>query len=373
MVRKYYDSPCLVDIAVTNRCNLKCDYCSAESGPFASKEGEMTVDELNQLFMELNSMNVHRVALTGGEPFARKDMLSIIENFNKYNFSKVLNTNGTLITDNIAHQLSKFNLDRICVTIDSYSPEGHDCVRGRGSFKKAIKGIIHLQRYNLPVSTLFTLNKNNVNDLIKTIRLNDLLGIEHMSVMVVCPTGRASDASILTDKENWYPVFLELSELMKSNEFNVNFKIVPPNESDIFWTHYFPLAHYGRLDLLSAWGQDLVGFSKPSKREISCQAGVKACSISHQGNVYGCDLMNGIEELIAGNVKIQKFREIWNDSEVFKKLREISFDSISGKCSLCPHEWCGGGCRCTALELDGSLYGSDLTCFWNESEVFING
>ncbi len=46
-MRKYYDSPCLIDIAVTNRCNLKCDYCSAESGPFASKEGEMTVEELD--------------------------------------------------------------------------------------------------------------------------------------------------------------------------------------------------------------------------------------------------------------------------------------------------------------------------------------
>lgn len=66
-MRKYYDSPCLIDIAVTNRCNLKCDYCSAESGPFA-----------------------------------RKDMLKIIENFNKYNFSKVLNTNGTLINDKVA-------------------------------------------------------------------------------------------------------------------------------------------------------------------------------------------------------------------------------------------------------------------------------
>lgn len=65
-MRKYYDSPCLIDIAVTNRCNLKCDYCSAESGPFASKEGEMTVEELDQLFMELHHMNVHRVALTGG-------------------------------------------------------------------------------------------------------------------------------------------------------------------------------------------------------------------------------------------------------------------------------------------------------------------
>lgn len=41
----------------------------------------------------------------------------------------------------------------------------------------------------------------------------------------------------------------------------------------------------------------------PKQREISCQAGIKACSINHKGDVYGCDLMNGIQELIAGNIK----------------------------------------------------------------------
>lgn len=365
-MRKFYKSPLLVDLCVTNRCNLNCDYCSAESGPFASKKGEMTVEKIDSIFRELDLAGVPRVAVTGGEPFMRSDIIEILACFDKYRFTKILNTNGNLITEKKAKDLSKLNLDRICVTVDGSRSEVHDMSRGTGSFKKTIEGIRNLQKYNLPVSTLFMLGKHNVDDLINTIRLNDMLNIDFMSVMVICPTGRANDGSILADKEHWYPVFMELTERIQRKEFKVHFKIVPPNESDVFWQHYFPLAYYDKLDLLSVWGLSMNEIDK--EREVSCQAGIKSCSIAHQGDVYGCDLMNGIDSLIAGNINKQSFLEIWNDSPVFKKLRMIEFKDISGKCSICPHTWCGGGCRCSALEMDGSLLGSDLACFYDPEE-----
>ena len=366
-MRDYSPQPLLVDVCVTNRCNLNCDYCSAESGPFANKKEEISLEEIDDLFQTLQRMGTPRVAVTGGEPFMREDIMSILKKFNQYKFAKILNTNGNLITDDIARQLSLLNFDRICVTVDGPDAKTHDLQRGTGSFKKAIRGIKYLQKYNLPVSTLFTLGKHNVNELIETIKLNDMLEINFMSVMVICPTGRANDGSILADKESWYPVFLDLSERLQKNEFNVNFKIVPPNESEVFWSHYFPLAHYNRLDLLSVWGLSLK--DDYGKREISCKAGINSCSINHKGEVYGCDLMNGIDSLIAGNIKDDNFFNIWHNSKVFKKFRSIEFENISGKCSICPHEWCGGGCRCSALELDGTLLGSDLSCFWKEEAV----
>jgi len=50
-------------------------------------------------------------------------------------------------------------------------------------------------------------------------------------------------------------------------------------------------------------------------------------------------------------------------------MRQIRFEDITGKCASCPHKWCGGGCRCTALEQEGDLLGSDLACFWEEKEA----
>ncbi|SCL95694.1 Protein of unknown function [Bacillus cytotoxicus] len=64
-MRNYYTAPSLVDISITNRCNLKCDYCYASSSPFETKNEEMDLVHLNTLFQDLDDMNVHRISLTG--------------------------------------------------------------------------------------------------------------------------------------------------------------------------------------------------------------------------------------------------------------------------------------------------------------------
>jgi len=362
-MRFFHSAPSLVDVGVTNRCNLKCDYCSVSSSPNELKEDELSLQDFKNLFQDLSDMNIHRISLTGGEPFVREDFFEILNLTQKHRFAKVINSNGVLITDSIARKLSEFNFDRICITMDGSSPSIHDVIRGDGNFKKTIKGIKSLMRYNLPVSTLFTLNKTNVHDLIPTIKLNEMLGIRYMSVMVVCPTGRASDGNILADKDKWYPVFLKLSEMRKNGDIRLNFKIVPPNESSVFWLFYFPLEYYNRLDLLEVWGQNP---RITQAREVSCTAGISSCSIAHNGDVYGCELMTGINELKAGSIKENSIKDIWENSFAFLKLREITFDKITGKCKSCPHKWCGGGCRSASFNLTGSKYGSDESCFFEE-------
>ena len=196
-MRNFFTAPALVDIALTNRCNLKCNYCSASSGESTLNNNELTLHDYKTLFKDLDKMNVHRISLSGGEPFVRSDFFEILKETQQYSFAKIINTNGILITDSISKELTKYNFDRICVTIDGSTPQIHDSIRGNNSFKLALNGIQNLQKYNLPVSTLFTLHPNNVNNLIYTIKLNESLGIEYMSVMVVCPTGRASNGSSL--------------------------------------------------------------------------------------------------------------------------------------------------------------------------------
>ncbi|WP_125152667.1 radical SAM/SPASM domain-containing protein [Clostridium rectalis] len=366
-MRDFFSAPGLVDISITNRCNLKCDYCYASSGPEAISNQELTLDDFKRLFDELEKLNVHRISLSGGEPFIRKDFFEILEATQKYRFAKIINTNATLIDNDIAKKLSNYKFDRICVSLDGSNKQTHEKIRGKNTFEKTINGIKNLQQYKLPVSTLFTLNKNNVDNLIECIKFNEQLGITYMKVMVVCPTGRASDGDILVTKEQWYPVFLQLSKMMFNKEIKLHFKIVPPNESEVFWLYYFPLEYYNRLDLLPVWGQNNI-INNSSKRDISCQSGINACSIIQNGDVYGCDLMIGIDEFKAGNIKENSFGEIWIKSEVFKKLRNINFDDLQGKCKKCNKSWCGAGCRSAAYNLYGSIYGSDESCYYESEE-----
>lgn len=363
-MREYYSSPSLIDISVTKRCNLKCDYCSALSCPDYDNTHELSVKDYRNLFDEIENMHVHRIALSGGEPFMRKDFFDILGLAVQHKFCTIINSNATLITDEIARKLTNYAFDRICVTLDGSRKEVHEYHRGKNTFDKVIRGIKILQKYDLPVSTLFTLNEKNIDDLINTIKFNEELGIKYMTVMVVCPTGRASSKNLIS-KEKWYPLFMELTRMKLNNEIKLNFKIVPPNEGDVFWLFYYPLKYYNKLDLLYLWNQKLPEGNV--KREISCLAGIKAVSIDENGDVYGCDLMMGIDEFVAGNLKEQSLYDIWHNSKVFTKFREFDFEKIKGKCLTCNNIWCGGGCRSAAYNMSGDYYGSDLSCFEEES------
>ncbi|WP_246092702.1 radical SAM/SPASM domain-containing protein [Terrilactibacillus laevilacticus] len=273
-----------------------------------------------------------------------------------------------MITNKVCENLQKNRFDRICISLDGSCKEKHNPIRGLGSFEKTISGIKRLKKYNLPVSTLFTITKNNIDDLFETISLNESLGIEYMTIMVVCPTGRGAENDVLLPKEKWYPTLLKLSEMKKENKFKLKLKIVPPNESEVFWCHYFPLKYYNRLDLLSVWNQKMP--TEDNQRKVSCQAGVKSASIAADGNVYGCDLMMNIPDFCAGNIKEQSFNEIWYESKIFTKLRNLNIDDLDDKCSSCVHKWCGGGCRSAAYNLTGSITGADMSCYKLSEENF---
>ncbi|WP_317312254.1 radical SAM protein [Clostridium thermobutyricum] len=112
-MRNYYSAPCFIDITTTKKCNLKCDYCSVSASPSNKNENELSLDDFKRIFKEMDSLNVHRVSLSGGEPFTRSDFFDILDEAVKYKFAKIINSNGTLITDLIAQRLSNYNFDRI--------------------------------------------------------------------------------------------------------------------------------------------------------------------------------------------------------------------------------------------------------------------
>lgn len=351
--------PLLVDLDITKKCNESCSYCSANASGVDYKD-ELSLDQLKLLFDEFEQMNILKVSVGGGEPFCRDDIWEVLSLLEAYSFSKFLNTNGILIDDDIAKRLKGYSLDKICVTLDGSYAEKHDYARGKGTFDKTIKGIGCLLRNGIPVTILYTLGSHNADDLINTIKLLEHIGIENMTVMMVCSTGRASSGDFTVNQKTWYPTFLELSEMKKNKELKLNLRIIPPNESEIMWTHYYPLKHYDRLDLLEVWGFD---YKKDFVREISCKASKYACSISSNGDVFGCNLMSSIPELCGGNVKNLSFEDIWNNSSVFHILRNLETKDLTGKCKDCENEWCGGGCRSNAFNLTGGIYGSDITCF----------
>ena len=74
-----------------------------------------------------------------------------------------------------------------------------------------------------------------------------------------------------------------------------------------------------------------------------CLAGSAICFVSHTGEVFPC----GYLPVSAGNVKRQPMRQIWEDSEVFGRLRDV--EQLEGKCGLCEFKKVCLGCRARAF------------------------
>ncbi len=89
-----------------------------------------------------------------------------------------------------------------------------------------------------------------------------------------------------------------------------------------------------------------------------CLGGIGFCFVSHVGQVQPC----GYLELDCGNIREKPFREIWENSEIFKKLRDPSL--YQGKCGQCEYLRVCGGCRARAFESTGDYLAPEPLCLY---------
>ena len=88
-----------------------------------------------------------------------------------------------------------------------------------------------------------------------------------------------------------------------------------------------------------------------------CGAGRLYCSLSPQGDVHPCVFL----PLKVGNLKKEKFENIWLNSELFNALRDRS--KLNGVCSKCSFKYICGGCRARASAYNsGDFLASDPGC-----------
>ncbi|MCJ7763232.1 radical SAM protein, partial [Candidatus Bathyarchaeota archaeon] len=116
-------------IAVTPRCNLRCDYCHKEGEVSSCSKGtaeEMTVDEILRIAKIAVSLGISRIKLTGGEPLMRKDICGIVKGIAAIPDLKDLSmtTNGTLLGFQ-AQELFACGLRRVNISLPTLNAEAY--------------------------------------------------------------------------------------------------------------------------------------------------------------------------------------------------------------------------------------------------------
>lgn len=128
-------------LSLTERCRLKCTYCSASHGEGCVKDREMKTDDAVFIAQVCSELGFDKIRLTGGEPLLRRDLAEIVSGISateKYS-DIALTTNGQLLSEQ-AQTLKDAGLMRCNISIDSFNSETYKKITG-GELAPVIDGI----------------------------------------------------------------------------------------------------------------------------------------------------------------------------------------------------------------------------------------
>lgn len=309
---------------IAGSCNLACRHCWIEPDYQAdNKQGKfLKLEHLKKAITEAKPLGLQSVKLTGGEPMLHPQFRAIIDYIEAENIGMMMETNGTLIDDEMALFLkSKPHFNFISVSVDGANADTHDNLRGvNGSFKRAIAGIKALVKAGFRPQLICTLHKGNVAELESVIELAETLGCGSVKFNHVQSMGRGDDFN-----ENQ---ILSVPEII--SVFNEIEKIIKPRHNiSVFFE--IPMAFYPIKKLL--------------RDPLSHCMIHNILGIISSGEMALCGIGTTIHDLIFGHLDTNSIKHIWEKNNKLIELRQVIPLEFEGICRECVHRnLCLGSC-----------------------------
>lgn len=130
-------------ISLTDRCNLRCEYCMPEKGIDKLEHEEiLTFEEIYELTKVFVEVGITKIRFTGGEPLVRHGVLDLISKVSKLDGVKeiAMTTNGTLLKK-YALKLKEAGLNRLNISLDTLDYEKYKEITRGGDLNKVLEGI----------------------------------------------------------------------------------------------------------------------------------------------------------------------------------------------------------------------------------------
>ena len=146
--------PLRVMFELTYRCNFYCKHCYIPQS--YRNYNKLKTKEIFSILDQLADIGCFYLGFTGGEPFMRRDILDILWYAKRLGFEVIIYTNGSLIDDEVAKELSLLGPNKVDITIPGMSRIAFECISGvSGSRDKVFKAIdlLHKKGVNLGFKT----------------------------------------------------------------------------------------------------------------------------------------------------------------------------------------------------------------------------
>lgn len=160
-LRPQVDAPLEVVIEAEVRCNFDCSFCFNKIS-FA-KEGRsrknISSAKIRKIIDDAASVGVKSIRFTGGEPLLRSDLLDLCRYAKGRGVSVKLNTNGSLVTEDVANRL-KGAVDNVLISLENGEEEAESATSGQAAtLQKKVRAIRILKKAGIPIvriGTVFT-------------------------------------------------------------------------------------------------------------------------------------------------------------------------------------------------------------------------
>lgn len=167
MIRDALDRPLRnLRLSVTDRCNLRCQYCMPEEEyVWLPRDDVLSFEEMTQLVDVFADLGVDKVRLTGGEPLLRRDLDRLVRLLaaNPRLRDLALTTNGVLLAEQAA-ALHAAGLHRVTVSLDTLREDRFRLLTRRDTHARVLEGIAAVARSGWPGLKIDTVVMRGVNE-----------------------------------------------------------------------------------------------------------------------------------------------------------------------------------------------------------------
>jgi AdoMet-dependent heme synthase len=387
--------PRLIFWEVTKGCNLRCIHCRATATELSSPTDlptRVALDIIDQIAAAARPILV----LSGGEPLYRSDIFQLARYAADKGLRVALATNGTQVTREVARMIVDAGVRRVSISLDGADPVTHDAFRGiPGAFEAAVQGLRNLKTLGMSVQINMTIARHNAHQLPEVLQLARNLGADALHTFLLVPVGCGVDiaAEQMVPPEEYESMLNWFYDQSLAGGIELKATCAP---------HYFRVVRQRRaaerrageagasravVDIASAPHPDAIGpteMTMPGSTGIAlkpqgvghvighpgghpsdlnamtkgCLAGTGVCFLSHEGEVYPC----GYLPVLAGDLRKERFVDIWQNSAVFHQLRDT--EGLKGKCGCCEFRNVCMGCRARAYAATGDFMDEEPFCVY---------
>lgn len=295
-------------VHITDRCNMNCKGCYSRTS-FRNKTADLSLEEINTIFEQLQRNSISKIVFSGGEPFLRTDIYEILSCSKAYGFENVVISNGSIAISNAIYS----KIDTIAFSVDYLEDEYNTL--GRKIHKEMLLDNIQKARsQGVDVGGIITINSLNIDHVEDYFRLSMEYQLP-ISFSIFYSSEDGCETLLLRDDQ--------LRQFIEKCQDSMSMLVEGFNDfDDIFCRNH-------------------------------CSIGCGNISVDARGNLTPCHILS---EYKLGNL-IDDPERAWANLDRF--VEALDFPDA---CKSCDYKvFCGGGCKARAYIAAG-FEGKDPYC-----------